>query len=295
MPEFVRSLGIGEQRKALKERVRREQQLMDRLRTATLHFVDAHSNRTHLSHQLCPSVGTIHAADRRGHRLELQPGAPSCQQRRSHRHAGMAQPSPRDTPAARHRRQLAEPQQEQLKRLSTREQRNALRAKLGSRLNEGPRLCINPRKTRRFCDRLLRAVFPNVFQLAVMVADLRTFASACLSVTAPLAAVSRRSRRDHQPLSRKPDSLINPALGSVDPQHPLYCYGACILIRLALAGRRSGGRRAEHAKGHGGIDAGGGDRIRPESDGTVGGHPGRSSIMASGSGRCSSSSSRGTR
>ena len=43
--------------------------------------------------------------------------------------AGRKNPQDQDNPAARHRRQLAEPQ-EQPKKLSTREERNALRAKL---------------------------------------------------------------------------------------------------------------------------------------------------------------------
>jgi hypothetical protein len=203
-----------ETRKALRERVGREQQLMDRLRTATVHFADAQIERawaissahqsglsirriasaTDLSpsrvHQVlnCAEATDMPAWLSRLRETEAGPAgsnAEMCSRLASEvkvlrrcidwlgriesgesvvvnlrldteenteyvtfDHArvmrilgriasdledlatgGQIVASEQDNPAARHRRQLAEPQ-EQPKKLSTREERNALRAKL---------------------------------------------------------------------------------------------------------------------------------------------------------------------
>src|ERR1700689_3070 len=73
-----------------------------------------------------------------------------------------------DDPAARHRRQLAEPH-EQPKKLSTREERMLCVQSETPAQMRTPRLlrrCINPSKTHQFCGCLLKAEFP-MFSMAV--------------------------------------------------------------------------------------------------------------------------------
>jgi hypothetical protein len=191
-----------ETRKALRERVGREQQLMDRLRTATVHFADARIERAwaissaHQSglsirriasvtdfspsrvHQLLNAEATdmpawlsrLRETDEAGpvgsnaemcsrlatevkvlrrciDWLELRLDTDENTEYVPFDHArvmrilgriasdleglaaGRQNPKDEDEPAVRHRRQLAEPQQ-QPKKLSMREERNALRAKL---------------------------------------------------------------------------------------------------------------------------------------------------------------------